>query len=192
MPAIYEFSQFLWYRQGRQLEYVTRYAQARPGERVLDIGCGAGAVATYFQDVVYHGFDSNEAYVDYANRKYGDRAVFSYGEVGTDVQVEKEHYDLVMANGLLHHLNDREVLHLLRISHDALRPGGRLVTRDGCFEEGQSDFARLLLKRDRGKYVRTEQGYQQLIAQTFPNCRATIRRDMMRLPYSLVIFQCTK
>jgi SAM-dependent methyltransferase len=191
-PAVYELSQFLWYRKGKQLEYVTRYAQARAGESVLDIGCGVGAVAAYFPDGVYHGFDSNKAYVEYANRKYGSRAAFTYGEVGMDVQVEKERYDLVMANGLLHHLNDREVMHLLKISHDALKPGGRLVTRDGCFEEGQSRFVRLLLERDRGKYVRTEQGYHQLIAQTFPRCRATIRRDMLRLPYSLVMFQCTK
>jgi SAM-dependent methyltransferase len=133
-PVVYELSQFLWYRKGKQLEYVTKYAQARSGESVLDIGCGVGAVAAYFPGGVYHGFDSNKAYVEYANRKYGGRAVFTYGEVGTDVEVEKARYDLVMANGLLHHLNDREVMHLLQIAYEALKPGGLLVTRDGCFE----------------------------------------------------------
>lgn len=191
-PVIYEFSQFLWYRKGKQSEYVMKYAQARAGERVLDIGCGVGAVAAYFPDVVYHGFDSNEDYVEYAQRKFGDRATFTYGEIGKDVQVETGSYDLVMANGLLHHLNDREVSHLLQLSHDALKPGGRLVTRDGCFEEQQNSVARILLEHDRGKFVRTAQAYQQLIEQTFQTSRATIRRDMLRLPYSLIIFQCTK
>ena len=191
-PIVYEASQAFWYKRGRQHEYVTTYAQARPGERVLDIGCGVGAVAKHFPKVTYHGFDSNPAYIDYARTKYGNYAEFRTGVIGQDVAVEANSYELVMANGVLHHLNDSEVLHLLNLSHAALKPGGRLVTRDGCFEEQQGRFARMLLERDRGRYVRTRAGYQGLIEQIFPNSRSTIRRDMLRLPYSLIIFQCYK
>jgi len=191
-PSLYELSQRFWYKPNRQEEYVTTYAKARPGETVLDIGCGSGAIAQYFRDVVYHGFDANVAYVEYANRKYGRHARFTHGVIGDHVTVAEQSYDLVMANGILHHLDDREVLHLLRLSHGALKPGGRFVTRDGCFDQEQGAVARLLLKRDRGRHVRTPEGYQALIDQVFPDSRATIRRDMLRLPYSLIIFQCTK
>lgn len=191
-PMAYEFSQSLWYRPGKQKEYVTAYAQAAPGEKVLDIGCGVGAVAQHFPEVTYHGFDSSEAYVEYARAKFGHRGVFTVGIIGQDVMVESGSYDLVMANGVLHHLNDREALDLLRLSHEALKPGGRLVTRDGCFEDGQNAVARFLLKGDRGKFVRTRDGYQRLFDQVFRKSKAVVRHDMMRVPYSLVIFQCLK
>jgi SAM-dependent methyltransferase len=175
-----------------QREYVATYASAHRGERILDIGCGVGALARHFPDVVYHGFDSNEAYVERANRKYGRRAQFTRGVIGEDVAVDEGVYDLVMANGILHHLDDREALHLLELASTALKPGGRFVTRDGCFEQGQSRLVRLLLENDRGKYVRTREGYKRLIDRVFSNSTATIRHDMLRLPYSLIIFQCRK
>lgn len=191
-PWAYEFSQFLWYRPGMQREYVTRYACPKPGDRVLDIGCGVGAVSQYFPQVTYHGFDSSDRYVDYARRKFGDRAEFTVGIIGQNVTVEAGSYDLVMANGILHHLDDREALHLLTLAHEALKPGGRLVTRDGCFEDGQSPVARYLLEGDRGRFVRTRDAYQQLFDQVFSESTALVRRDMMRVPYSLIIFQSRK
>lgn len=191
-PAVYEFSQFLWYRPGRQREYITTYARPRSGERVLDIGCGVGALSQYFPDVVYHGFDANEAYIAHAGKKYGRRAEFRHGIVGRDITVERGSYDLVMANSILHHLDDDEVFSLLTLAHGTLKANGRFITRDGCFEPGQSPVVRLLLENDRGKYVRTQAGYQRLIEQVFPSYEATIRRDMMRVPYSLIVFQCRK
>jgi cyclopropane fatty-acyl-phospholipid synthase-like methyltransferase len=191
-PRAYELSQRLWYRPGMQREYVTNYAHAKAGERVLDIGCGVGAVAHYFPSVIYHGFDSSEEYIAYARAKFGHRAEFTVGVIGRDVTVEAGSYDLVMANGIIHHLDDREVLHLLTLAHAALKPGGRLVTRDGCFEDNQSAVARYLLKGDRGQFVRTREGYQKLFDQVFQEANALVRRDMMRVPYSLIIFQCRK
>jgi SAM-dependent methyltransferase len=190
-PIVYELSQVLWYRPGRQHEYIARYAQPRGGERVLDIGCGTGSLSQYFPDAVYHGFDSNVAYIRHARKKYG-RAEFRHGIVGRDVPVERHSYDLVMANGVLHHLDDGEVLALLTLAYEALKPNGRLISRDGCFEPGQGRVARMLLKNDRGRFVRTEEGYRTLVEQVFNRTCVTIRRDMLRLPYSLIIFQCLK
>jgi SAM-dependent methyltransferase len=191
-PIMYEISQWLWYRPGKQNEYVTTYARPRRGERVLDIGCGVGTVCKYFPDVVYHGFDSNDAYVRHATRKYGSRGEFTRGIVGRDIPIEPQSYDLVMANGILHHLDDREALDLLRLAHATLKPQGRFVSRDGCFEHNQSSVVRMLLEKDRGRYVRTQAGYQELIGRVFSKSDSTIRRDMMRVPYSLIIFQCVK
>ena len=191
-PVAYEFSQFLWYRPGRQNEYITKYARPRRGERVLDIGCGVGSLSKYFPEVVYHGFDSNEAYIRHATRKYGRRGEFKRGIVGRDIPIERHSYDLVMANGVLHHLDDGEALDLLKLADATLKPGGRFVTRDGCFESNQPRVIRMLLEHDRGRHVRTQEGYQKLIDQVFSKSDVTIRHDMLRVPYALIIFQCVK
>ena len=74
--------------------------------------------------------------------------------------VERDYFDIVLALGVLHHLDDNEALTLFQIAHDAMKPGGRLVTIDGVWTDDQSHIVKYLLSRDRGRFVRSEAGYQ--------------------------------
>jgi SAM-dependent methyltransferase len=60
---------------------------------------------------------------------------------------------VVPALGIAHHLEDAEAQRLFQIAYDALKPGGKLITFDGVWTDGQSPAARWLLARDRGLYV---------------------------------------
>jgi SAM-dependent methyltransferase len=97
-----------------------------------------------------------------------------------------------MANGVLHHLSDAEASELISLAARALKPGGRMVTRDGCYEERQGRLARLLLENDRGRHVRTLPAYERLLSAGFEIRKAEVQHDMLRLPYSLLIFECEK
>jgi SAM-dependent methyltransferase len=103
---------------------------------------------------------------------------------------EPSSFDLVMANGVLHHLDDAQAKAMLRIAGTALRPNGRLVTLDGCFVPGQSWVARTLLRMDRGKYVRTQPAYEALARSCFAQVEASVRHDLLNLPYTLLIMTC--
>ena len=99
-------------------------------------------------------------------------------------------YDIVTANGVVHHLDDEEAATLFRLGHEVLRPGGRLVTSDGCFVAGQSPVARLLLSMDRGRYVRQADEYIRLARTAFEGVQASIRHDLLRFPFTHIMLEC--
>ena len=101
-------------------------------------------------------------------------------------------FDLVLATGVLHHLTDAEAVDLFRVAHAALKPGGRLVTLDGCFSPGQSFVARQMLKNDRGQYVRDEAGYLALARQVFVEVTPTVTTDLLRIPYTHLVMECRR
>jgi SAM-dependent methyltransferase len=95
--------------------------------------------------------------------------------------------DLVMMNGVLHHISDEELQSTLRNVRDVLRPGGSLFSLDGCYREGQSSFRRWMLDNDRGKFVRDKAGYQAILEQEFDDVTLSIRENYSRIPYTFVI-----
>lgn len=85
-----------------------------------------------------------------------------------------------------------EALGLSQLAHKALRPGGRLITVDGVFMAGQSPCAKWIIASDRGQFVRTKDGYLDLIKQVFQDFDVFIRHDLIRIPYTHIIIECRK
>jgi SAM-dependent methyltransferase len=179
---------------GRALvEYLDRYLKPTPGTRVLDIGCGpAGILRLLDPSIQYTGVDLSEAYIVNARRRFGARGRFVHSSVTDFVLSEPGEFDLVMANGVLHHLNDEEAVDLLRIAAAALRAGGRLVTIDGCYTTDQSRAARWVVSRDRGKHVRAAPAFAALARRHFVEVDEAVRHDLLRIPYSHLIMECRR
>jgi len=101
-------------------------------------------------------------------------------------------FDIVMANGVLHHLEDQEVRLLTAAASRALKPGGRFCSFDGCFIDGQNPIARYLISKDRGRNVREPEEYKALVDPYFETVDLVIRHDMLRIPYTHAIMVATK
>ncbi len=113
------------------------------GNRVLDVGCGTGVILDFLpRGIEYLGIDLSAEYIEAAARRFGDRAQFWVGDVNELKLDADERYDIVIAFGLLHHLDDHEVSRLARTVRKLLVPEGRFVTCDICFTEDQSAIAR--------------------------------------------------
>src|SRR5207249_4180649 len=113
------------------------------GNRMLDIGCGEAHILDFLsKEIVYVGYDLNAAYTEYARKKYGDRGVFVNERVSEMVVKDEEPFDIVLAAGLLHHLNDQEGEDLFRVGYNCLKSGGHMITTDNCYFKGQSALAR--------------------------------------------------
>jgi cyclopropane fatty-acyl-phospholipid synthase-like methyltransferase len=189
-PSVYRLFNRLLATKFRTV-YVREYVCPKQGDHVLDVGCGMGDILEYLPDVHYCGIDMSEDYIRAARSRYGDRGQFICKPLRDVVLDTPAYYDRVMANGLVHHLDDAEVLDLFRLIRKVLKPEGKLVTHDGCFVSGQARLARYLLRRDRGHHVRDEEGYTKLATQVFPQVRVTIRHDLLRLPYTHIILECS-
>ena len=191
-PLGYQLAQAVLYKAGMRTAYVREHVKAKPGDKVLDLGCGPGTILEQLPAVDYTGFDFNEGYIARARARYGRRGRFTALRIGETLPIETGSFDVAMANAVLHHLDDAEAGQLLGTAHAALKPGGRFVSLDGCFLTGQHPVARFLLEWDRGRHVRTREGYERLIRRWFPRVEAHLRRDMIRVPYDLIIFECMK
>ena len=191
VPAVYRaWGKFVGGRDpGR---YAREHIRAKKDQRVLDIGCGPADVLRYLPSVDYAGFDANPEYIATATKNYGDRGRFYCQRVSAESLAENEGYDLVLATGVLHHLDDSEAEQLFRIAHAALVPGGRLVTLDGVFVPGQNRVAKMIIARDRGEHVRDENGYTRIAERVFSKITRTIRTDLLRIPYTHLILECER
>jgi len=170
---------------------VREYIQPRPGSRILEIGCGPGTIVPFLPPSEYVGFDMSPGYIELARRRYPEQT-FICERVSQYTLPQQSYFDFVLALGIVHHLEDSEALQLFRIAHDALRPGGKLVTLDGVFIKEQSAAAKYLLARDRGRFVRSREAYEQIASQAFARVKVNIRHDMLRIPYTEIVLECTR
>jgi SAM-dependent methyltransferase len=170
---------------------VTDYIRPKAGDRILEIGCGPGTIVPYLPAAEYVGFDASSEYVELARRRF-PQARFVCERVSEFTLTERSYFDIVLALGIVHHLDDPEARQLFQIAHDALKPGGKLVTLDGVWTNDQSAAARALLARDRGEFVRSEEAYVKLASHAFDNVKASIRHDLLRIPYTHIILECIR
>ena len=166
------------------------YVKCTPGMVVIDIGCGPGYAAQWLPGSRYFGFDVDGAYIDYATRKFGGQAVFHRGLFSPQHASTLPKADLVLMMGLLHHLTDDECVALLRLAKSAMKDGGKLLTLDGCYREGQSRLARYFLDSDRGEYIRTPESYIRIAQSVFGEVIASLRDDLFFIPYTCMVLGC--
>ena len=167
------------------------YVKPRAGYRVLDIGCGPGNTVPYFPSVEYTGVDMSAKYIEAARKRFPS-ATFICQPLNRYTLRKREYFDVVLALGILHHLDDAEAHQLFDVAFKALKPDGRLVTFDGVFTERQSWIARCLLNRDRGRFVRDRESYVRIASGVFANVLSVVRNDLLRVPYTHVIMTCTR
>ena len=191
-PAIYRLFSNIVGGNARSL-YVEKYIRPRDGDRILDIGCGSADILSYLPNVEYVGLDMSQTYINSAKKRFGNRGTFLTKKVNKDSNNELSSFDfdIVLASGVLHHLNDGEAIQLFDLARSALKVGGRLITLDGCYIKGQSWLARFILSKDRGKYVRTRDQYLGLARKLFTHIKVFIHHDLIRIPYTHIIMECT-
>ena len=149
-------------------------------------------ILNFLPDVNYYGFDMDAGYINSAKKKFGKRGKFVCKRVSKDALDENSRFDLILAKGILHHLNDNEASEMFELAQTHLKQGGRLITFDGCYVPDQNYFAQKLLAMDRGKYVRTKDAYIKLACHSFSNVTPVIRHDLLRIPYTIIIMECTQ
>lgn len=187
-PIFYQLFQEAGGFFGARVKAISEFIEIKPGMRILDIGCGPGYILRYLpKDIDFIGFDIDQSYIDHANAKFGQQGRFYCRLFDEHAAQEFAPVDIVMMNGVLHHIPDADLVKTLANVHAVLRPNGLLFTLDGCYREDQSRFRRWMLDNDRGEFVRDEAGYRNLLAKTFGAVNLHIRENYSRVPYTFVV-----
>ncbi|MET9881885.1 class I SAM-dependent methyltransferase [Streptomyces sp. NPDC006430] len=97
------------------------------GRRILDAGCGSGALFAALRDrgAVVSGFDTSAGMLELARRRLGGGANLQVADLGSPLPYADDTFDDVTASLVLHYLEDwgPALAELRRV----LRPGGRLI-----------------------------------------------------------------
>ena len=171
---------------------VEDFLQVPDGSTVLDLGCGYGDIAHYYTNrCKYVGIDSNESYIAEARRRNSHNdAEFLVGDISDPEVRLRGPFDLVLMTGVLHHLPNEHVKEVVNGSRELVAPIGRFVAIEPVFSPDQRLSARLIIASDRGRYVRDQDGYTNLLKSGFTNVSSQIVHGRLRIPYSHIILTC--
>ena len=189
VPQIYRFAQRAVGADKIRNILVNDILRIEPGLRIVDIGCGPADILAHLPEVDYVGFDHSQSYIEAARNRFKDRGRFINMSAG-DVRLDSfSPRDLAMSIGVLHHLDDDEVLAALQTAKTVLAGDGRFVSVDPTFADGQHPIGRFLASRDRGQHVRTPNETEALVTQVFNDVSVRTRHDLLRVPYSHVLVE---
>ncbi len=173
--------------------FVHDYLKIDGVSRLLDIGCGTAELVRHLPEIIdYVGFDTSTKYIEAAQRTMKrPNAQFIAKEVTGTILSAYDPFDRVTATGLLHHLEDGEVLNVFQLAKGTLKDDGFFVSIDPCYVVNQSWISKMLVERDRGKNVRTLASYKYLAESIFTNVVLHHRNDLLRIPYDHAVLVCS-
>ncbi|MDN3492608.1 class I SAM-dependent methyltransferase [Winogradskyella bathintestinalis] len=189
-PVVYtSYQKIVGGYRARKL-FVENNVKIKPGQKILDIGCGPGDILEFLPKVDYTGIDLDANYIAQAKKKYGNKGQFKCAGVdGLDLE-ENHTFDIVISAGVLHHLTDEQCFNLFEIAVKALKPNGRFISFDGCYIPNQNKISAYFLRKDRGQFVRTQPEYERLAKTYFSNVVSTIDESYFFIPYTSIIMDC--
>jgi cyclopropane-fatty-acyl-phospholipid synthase len=148
--------------QADKLDLICKKLRLRPGERLLDIGCGWGALVCHAAEhygVTAHGVTLSEAQFDLATRLVAERGLADRVQVELrDYRTVDGHYDKIASIGMYEHVGiDSYPAYFKKI--------GTLLAEDGVFlNHGITRRA----KRERRSFRRPSASRRIILKYIFP------------------------
>ena len=114
------------------------FYKVQSGAKITDIGCGPGSLLrSYYKhlfpsDINYHGIDPLKIIFYLPKREFGHSVNFYHGTTENYINdLRFRNSDIIFCCGVLHHIDDNQVLSLFDFVHSNLKPNGGRFSRDG-------------------------------------------------------------
>jgi cyclopropane-fatty-acyl-phospholipid synthase len=163
--------------QAAKFEHICRKLRLKPGERLLDIGCGWGGLVVYAAErfgVEATGINLSQPQIDFARHWIAETGLEKRAKVDLldyrDIDPENP-YDKIVSVGMAEHVGQDKLGDYFQSAYRALRPGGLFLNHAIGTHRRRRDtwFERTFLQR--GKFV---QSY------VFPDGELVWISDMLR------------
>lgn len=148
--------------EGRRVDTLLRFLDARPVHKVLEVGVGAGNILERVDGAEKHGVDISDYVLGRARERLGDSAVLVKGDAEA-LPYPDASFDRVYCSEVLEHVlsPDKVIAEMRRVLRDTGRavvtvPNERLINALKRVVFASGPLARLLLKTDAGGYTSVE------------------------------------
>lgn len=118
--------------QKAKLDLICKKLDLRPGERLLDVGCGWGSMALNAareRQVRVLGISLSEPQIEEARKRAAEQGLTDLVEfrVCDYREVSEDGFDAISSIGMVEHVGEERIDLYMRTLHGLLRPGGRLL-----------------------------------------------------------------
>ncbi len=126
-------------------------ADPRPGDQVVDLGCGTGQLSLPLagRGACVLAVDVSPAMITRLEVNARDRSLAGVEGIALPVEnlsLPAQSFDLVVTSYALHHLRDSDKNRVVSAAYRWLRPGGTLVVSDMMFGRGATSQDRAIIK----------------------------------------------
>lgn len=112
-------------RADRRAKLIAQYADIKPGQSALEIGCGTGLFSNKFRNITQANLiatDLSPELLDVAKKKY--QGIEFQIEDAMSLSFNDNSFDVVFGSSVLHHLDfEKSIKEIFRV----LKPGGKMV-----------------------------------------------------------------
>lgn len=169
---------------------VNEYIKPQQGQKILELGCGAGNVYAVFpeKNLRYLGVDNSENYIHHAKKKFPEQS-FICADVTKDFAVD-EISDTVFAEAIISALPDNQLVEMFKLLKNICDDHTKIVFSDMNYRDSASKFQCFLMKHERNQFIRSKSEYVKLLTEFFNIDKISVIKHPYRIPYEKIIFEC--
>ena len=132
--------------------------------RVLDLCCGDSYILDFIKDHIsdYLGVDNSDKYINFSKKKW-EKFKFVKLDLNKNDSIEEFKSfkpNFIFINGAIHHLDDRTVKNINKFINEFKE--SIFLSVDPIYDNNKI-INTIMLKLDRGKYIRTKNQYENLM-----------------------------
>jgi len=132
--------------------------------RVLDLCCGDSYILNFIKDHIsdYWGVDNSDKYINFSKKKWEKFKFFNL-DLNKNDSIEKFKSfkpNFIFINGAIHHLDDKTVTNTNKFVDEFKE--SIFLSVDPIYDNNKI-INTIMLKLDRGKYIRTKNEYKNLM-----------------------------
>jgi len=111
-----------------RLKWMQECLDPRPGDRIIDLGCGAGLAAQFLSSkgAIVHGVDLSEVAIQTARKHCAQfpQASFEVGDAGHLPHIPDASFDKALSADVTEHCGYETMMAIFREAYRLLKPGG--------------------------------------------------------------------